>query len=175
MMQGGKAQDAHAPETCAIADDNSKATCIFISGATGPNAQHINGHYSPTQERGLDGRILYRKEDCHKQDCDDSICIEHLSHTEGVWQVKRLSCKGTDECYAVLQSACALEACTSCVWWVGIAGEWHEHPSVKMVSGGEAKRAVSYSDIQIKSPTLLECPCFYMTMPFFAGCHACCR
>ena len=52
-----------ADEARAIADDNSKATDVFISGATGPNAARINGHYVPTQETGLDGRILYLKSD----------------------------------------------------------------------------------------------------------------
>jgi hypothetical protein len=51
---------ANAPETsAAITDANSKATDIFISGATGANARFINGHYKPTQERGPDGHVIY--------------------------------------------------------------------------------------------------------------------
>jgi hypothetical protein len=118
------------------------AADIFISGVTGPNSEIVNGFYSPSQERGSDGRTLYVKSD--DDDEDDSVCIEHMSHTEGVWQVKRLSRKGTDYCFAGLQGGCPLEACTSRVWIVASGGQANEMPSVKMLIGGEAKRAVSH-------------------------------
>ena len=64
-----------AAEARAAAHDNLQAVTIDISGATGPHAQDINGRYSPTRERGLDGRTVYIKCD------DDRACIEQLSHT----------------------------------------------------------------------------------------------
>ena len=51
---------AEAEEAAAILKDNSNATDVFISGVKGINPK-INGLYSPTQETGLDGRMLYRK------------------------------------------------------------------------------------------------------------------
>lgn len=140
---------AHAPETsAAITDANSQATDIFTRGATGNNAQLINGHYKPTQERALDGHVIY-----HKHDGGDSIGepvrIEHVSHIQGVWQLKRLGQLGTDECCAGVQGGCALEACTSLVWKVAASREWHEQTSLKMLTGGEAKRAVS--NLNLKS------------------------
>ena len=125
---------AHAAaEAASVANGNSKATAIFISGATGPAAAIINGPYSPTQERGLDGRILYCKSG------NASICIEHHG---GAWQVKPVSFKGKDECCASVPGACALEACTSRVWRVGDGKALHNQPSVTMVTGADAEQAV---------------------------------
>ena len=126
---------AHAAaEAASVAYGNSKATAIFICGATGPAAAIINGPYSPTQERGLDGRILYCKSG------NASICIEHHG---GAWQVKPMSFKGKDECCASVAGACALEACTSRVWRVGDGKALHNQPSVTMVTGADAEQAVS--------------------------------
>lgn len=121
-----------------VAEDNSKATDIFISGVSGANSEIINGFYSPSQERGSDGRVLYVKND----ELRDSVCIEHMSHTEGVWQVKTLSSRGTDQCFAGVSGGCALEACTSRTWKVGVGLQLVAMQSVKMLTGGEAKRAV---------------------------------
>jgi hypothetical protein len=139
----------HAPETsAAITDANSKATDIFISGATGTNARFINGHYKPTQQTGPDGHVIYHKHD-GGDSIDEPVRIEHVSHTEGVWQLKHLSDVGTDVCYAGVQGGCALEACTSRVWRVAESREWHEQSSLKMLTGGEAKRAVSNLNLQL--------------------------
>ena len=123
-------QHANAPETsAAIAEANSKATDIFMSGATGSNARKINGLFKPTQERGPDGRVIYHKYD-GGDSIDEPVRIEHVSHTEGVWQMKCLSSMGTDQCYAGVQGGCALEACTSRVWRVAISREWHEQSHI---------------------------------------------
>ena len=107
---------------------------MFISGATGPLAVKINGFYAPTQEKGLDGRVVYGK-------CGDgSMCIEHYA---GKWQVKRVSNKGTYACFARVTGGCALEACTSRVWRVGNGKTFEDQPSVKAVTGADAEREVS--------------------------------
>ena len=95
--------------------------------------------YSPTEERGEDGRIIYRKSG------DASMCIEQRG---GRWQVKPVSSKGTDACFASVPGGCALEACSLRVWalrvWEMFNGYmWLDQHSVKMVTGAEAERAVS--------------------------------
>ena len=147
-----------ADEARAIAVDNSKATDVFISGATGPNAARINGHYVPTQETGLDGRILYLKSDfdvnydeCFLDDRDASaddakglMCIEHRS---GDWEVKHVSQRGTAMCYACFTNGSSLETCTSRLWRaVRIVGpdqmEWRDDRNIKLVTGEKAMKAV---------------------------------
>jgi len=51
--------DVAVDEAASIADFNSISTAVFIGVGTGSNAD-INGLYSPAEERGEDGRILYR-------------------------------------------------------------------------------------------------------------------
>ena len=107
---------------------------VYISGATGDNAGAINGPYSPTQEKGADGRVVYSK------DGDASICIEHFA---GKWQVKLVSSKGKDVshgCY--VQGGCALEDCASRAWNVFDNGKWTDQTIVKIVTGAEAQREV---------------------------------
>ena len=148
-----------ADEARAIAIDNSKATDVFISGATGPNAARINGHYVPTQETGLDGRILYLKSDfeCHYEEgvFDDRripsadnakgvMCIEHRS---GHWEVKHVLQRGTAMCYACFENGSSLETCTSRLWRaVGIVGrdqlELRDDRKIKLVTGEKAMKKV---------------------------------
>ena len=106
---------------------------MFISGATGDNAAFINGFFEPTQEKGLDGRVLYVKRG------DASVCIEH--HT-GDWEVKPVSVKGKGSAWAYVAGGCGLEACTSRVWTVFDGKAWNDVPSVKLVAGAEAQRQV---------------------------------
>ena len=114
---------------------------MFISGATGPMADVINGFYVATEEKGLDGRVVYMKRG------DGSVCIEHF---EGQWRVKKVSWMGTDKSYAYVFGFCALEACTSRefsvsrVWKVWDGGkEFPDQPSVKILTGAEAQLQVS--------------------------------
>ena len=126
-----------AAEATAISNDNARAAPVAISGATGPNAAAINGVYEPTQEKGLDGRVLYRKRG------NPGIIMEHLG---GKWQVKPVSSKGKAGCRAYVAGGCALEDCTSRVWKVDDGVPEHpliEQPSVKMATGREAERQVS--------------------------------
>ncbi len=77
---------------------------MFISGATGVDAAVINGLFDPTQEKGLDGRVLYAKRG------DSSMCMEHFG---GKWRVRSVSYKGKDTCFAWVAGGCGAEACTS--------------------------------------------------------------
>ena len=118
----------------AVADDNARAGTVLVSGATGDMAEAINGLFAPTQEKGLDGRVVYGK-------CGDgSMCIEHYA---GQWQVNRVSNKGYFTGFAGVTGGCALEACTSRVWRVGNGKTLEDQPSVKAATGADAEREVS--------------------------------
>jgi hypothetical protein len=119
-----------------VADNNARAGPVFISGATGPHAAAINGFYSVSEEKSLDGHLVLIKRS------DPSMCIEHYRRK---WQVKAVSDKGKDQCKAYIAGWCALEDCTSRVWKVNDNPE-HPHfeqPSVKMATGREAEWQVS--------------------------------
>ncbi len=102
---------------------------MFISGATGNEAALINGFFEPTQEKGLDGRVLYAKRG------DASVCIEHYG---GQWKVKDAACKGMDAFWAYVAGGCGLEACASRMWTVigdGEDGEaLHDAVDLKLVA-----------------------------------------
>ena len=118
----------------AIADDNARATGLVISGATGRWAERINGYFAATQEKSLDGRVVYGK-------CGDaSMCIKHYG---GKWQVTTVSNKGTHGAFANVTGGCALEACTSRVWKVSDGKAWGDQASVKIATGADAEREVS--------------------------------
>ncbi len=118
-----------AAEATAISNDNARAAPLAISGATGLNTALINGVYEPTQEKGLDGRVLYRKRG------DPSMIMEHRG---GIWQVKLVSSKGKAGCWAYVAGGCAAEACTSRMWKVSFDGPPHQDArSVKMVAESE--------------------------------------
>ena len=124
-----------AEHAAAIIDgDNARAGPVFISGATGLFAVAINGIYAPTQDKGLDGRVVMSKRG------DPSQCIEHFG---GKWQVKPVSSKGTDACWAYVAGDCALQDCASRIWKVNDGAAHSDQPSVKMATGSEAERQVS--------------------------------
>jgi hypothetical protein len=127
---------AAAEAAAAILKDNSKASDIFISGVNGVNFV-INGLYSPTQETGQDGRVLYRKiSECG----DQALCIEHF---EGRWCVKNQSDRGSVACFAHVEGCCALEGCRSRIWKVSDGEDFVDQPSAKLVTGDEAKSQAS--------------------------------
>ena len=118
----------------AIADDNARATGVVISGATGRWDESINGYFAASEEKSLDGRVVYSK-------CGDaSMCIEHYG---GRWQVKPVPDKGSGRCFASVTGGCALEACTSRVWNVGDGNAYGDQASVKIATGADAEREVS--------------------------------
>ena len=123
------------PSIDSVAEDNARAGLVFISGATGPMADVINGFYEATEEKGLDGRVVYMKRG------DGSVCIEHFG---ALWRVKFVSWKGTNTALADVIGLCAFEACASRVWKVWDGGkEFQDQPSVKMLTGAEAEQQVS--------------------------------
>ena len=135
-----------AAEARAVAADNERAAPVFISGATCVGAAAINGFYEPTQEKGLDGRVLYAKRG------DASMCIEHFG---GDWKVKHVSDKGKNNAHAYVTGGCALEACTSRVWRVWDGKAYHDAPSVKMVTEAEVRRCCALRCAAARHMTLL--------------------
>jgi hypothetical protein len=123
-----------AAEARAVADGNARAGPVFISGATGPHAASINGCYGVTEEKSLDGRLVLSKRG------DPSVCIEHRG---GQWEVKRVSNKSKDRCWAYVAGGCALEDCTSRVWKVHDGKEFEDQRKVEIATGGEAEWQVS--------------------------------
>ena len=102
-----------AAEARAVAHDNARAAPLVISGATGAHAAAINGVLEPTQEKGLDGRVLLYKRG------DAGMLMEHFG---GQWQIKSVTDKGKSDCYAWVSGGCAPEACTSRQWNVSSDG-----------------------------------------------------
>jgi hypothetical protein len=90
--------------------DNSKAQCIFISGAYGDYQDLVNGAYEPAfvQETRY-GRICYRK-------------IGHplisIEHHDSFWRIK----DSDNIVWAMVAGACALESCGSRTWKLKVAG-----------------------------------------------------
>ncbi len=110
----------------AVTDDNTQAGNVLISGATGHNADFINGLFSLEEIRS-DGYALYSK------DCSENICIEHF---KGRWEIKPGSSLGKSRCFAYIAGLMPLEACTSRVWSVfhRDGGLFHAQPTIRMVT-----------------------------------------
>ena len=93
---------------------------------------------------------------------------------DSVWQVKHVRSKGTDQCFAVVEGGCALEACVSRIWSVGMSNEFREQPNVKMRTGVAARRAVteplSNTFALNFHPLLPPCPHFEEPL-YFANSH----
>ena len=139
-----------AAEATAVAHDNARAVPVFISGATCVHAANINGFFDPTQEKGLDGRLILIKRG------DAGMLMEHR---DGNWEVKPVSNKGTDNSSAYVEGGCALAACTSRQWRVADGqGGWFDAPGVKMVTGAEAERMVSGCCLRAHQLALLPPP-----------------
>jgi len=117
----------------AVEEENKLAVSVFICGATGPYSAMIDGFYEATEERGLDGRVLYKKRG------GDGVWIEHFVKE---WQIKHASDKGRDSGNAYVAGCCGLKACVSLVWDECDGKEYKEQPSLKMTTGPEAERQV---------------------------------
>ena len=138
VAQAEAEAEAKAEEAAAILKDNSNATDVFISGVKGINPK-INGLYSPTQETGLDGRMLYRKSG---ESGPEALCIEHYDDEGGHWQVIDKS-NPDGESYAYVEGGCALEDCCLRKWRVYDGVTHVKRPSVKLVTGEEARSKAS--------------------------------
>ena len=157
-MQGKTAAEAKTvAETAAasIHKDKSKSCTMVLSGVQGVNYV-INGLYSSTQEKGQDGRTLYRK----SGECgDEALCIEHFG---GRWRVKNQSDRGSVACFAYVEGGCALEDCRSRTWKVSDGKDFVDQPSVQIVTEEEAKsqasgRSVLAIEHTRASPSIVSC------------------
>jgi hypothetical protein len=123
---------------------------VFVSGATGVSAAAINGIFEPTQEKGLDGRVLLYKRG------DAGMLMEHFG---GQWQIKSVTDKGKSDCYAWVSGGCAPEACTSRQWNVSSDGtaqvlgvKFSDAPGVKaeaeaIATAAEAAERAKFSHV----------------------------
>jgi membrane protein involved in colicin uptake len=118
-------------KAAAILKDNLNACTMFLSGVKGVNFV-INGLYLPSQETGLDGRMVYRK---RGEMGDTALCIEHY---KGQWQVKNETDRRNCVCCAFVQGNCALENCHSRRWNVVYDKEFRDQPSVMIAAVSEA-------------------------------------
>ncbi len=118
-----QAAEHYAAIARAVADDNGRASAVFFSGT---NSSVINGLYEPTEEKGSDGRVVYKKRG------NDNVIIEHYQGR--IWQIKRASNKGKGGYYAQVAGGCALEACVDRVW---------DEKDMKMSTGAEAEAQAS--------------------------------
>ena len=111
----------------------SENDVIFIRGAIGFHSVGINGPYNRISV-SKDGYAVYGKLG------DASMCIEHYG---GKWQVKTVSRKGSNVCFAYVTGGCALEACALRAWKVGNGTGYDVQSSVEIVTGLDAEREVS--------------------------------
>ena len=137
----------------------------------------MNGSFDRTSETS-GGYAVYSKRG------DASMCIEHFG---GQWQLKPVSLKGKDGCwayvagdkdgcYAYVAGDCALQDCTSRVWRV-VDGETHvDQASVKLATGREAERQVCGSCTRAHTNTtplhliLARAFCRVTRIAFCTGC-----
>ena len=86
---------------------------VRIAGATGINADKINGVYNPTDELSDGNVTVYRKME------DSDLWLEYLASTKE-WQVKPIAKKGTDAClaYCDVSVKCLPEECRAGQWRV---------------------------------------------------------
>jgi hypothetical protein len=107
---------------------------IFVNGATGPLSGAINGAFVCT--RNSDGCVVsYTKRN------DAGICIEHLN---GLWQIKRVSAKGKNTCWAYVHGGCELAETNTRNWFVSRGrGRSSDQDNVIVVPGDLATRLVS--------------------------------
>ena len=137
-MRFGQGAEYAAAVARAVAEENTRAAPVFISGATGPKAEFINGYFLPTEEKGLDGRLVYRKQ------LDQSRCVMRfrfsvvLKHQAGKWQIQYISDEGGKLCVAWIQGGCSMEFCTSCLWKVYNGKTWNDQPRVKILTRSAA-------------------------------------
>lgn len=115
----------------AVAEDNAQATTVLISGASGWWSEAINGFFAPTQEKGLDGRVVYSK--CGSGD----MCIVHRG---GRWEVINAESKFRDGSVAVVTGGCSLKACGSCQFKVNNHSDGKDKQTLTIEAGSEVEQ-----------------------------------
>jgi hypothetical protein len=113
---------------------------MVLSGVQGVNSV-INGLYSPTQETGQDGRIIYRKIG------DDSWCIEHY---EGEWQVKAESDKFSGSYVASVEGDCVLEDCQESNWRVYNSKGKLKYQNAKILTEEAHSQVSAYGNLTLE-------------------------
>ena len=93
--------------------------------------------YSPTQEAGQDGHILYRKSGESGQ---QALCIEHF---EGQWQVKKGLDQGSRRRRAYFEGGSSLENCSSRHLLIWDGDKFAKQPSVNIVTAKAAAEAAA--------------------------------
>ncbi len=143
-----------------IAEDNEGAGPVFIFGATGALCSVVNGYYEPTEEKGVDGRVMYRKVG------DGGVWIEHF---EGYWQILGFLVSFQTVRFAETPGLCSLEFCAERYWkefdvdpnFSFRQTHSREQSSVKMVTGAEAVQQVVFFRMHARRPiTNLFCELF---------------
>jgi hypothetical protein len=149
-----QAAEHTAAVACSIAEDNARAVPVLISGAAGPYEKSMNGLFTPSSERSLDGRVIYKM--CHSA----HMIIEHH---DGQWAIKPLPDKGVGAMQGGVVGGCAFESCNGRVWFVGNSGKWEEQPEVAISFGVDV-------EVQVK----LWHARYNVTPPSFQPRYACC-
>ncbi len=122
----------------AVAEDNSRAATVLISGATGAVTAAINGFYAPTQEKGLSGHVVYSK--CGS---DDTF----ISHRDGRWVITDVRSKFSDECCACVYSKFSLEACGVRQWRVLDFFGGFVKQTLSIETGSDVERKVRWAQV----------------------------
>jgi hypothetical protein len=151
---------AAAEAAAAIIKENAKAADIVISGFEGRN-HVIDGLYSPTEETGQDGRVVYRKSG---EIGDEALCIEHF---EGRWCVKNQSDRGSVACFAHVEGWCALEDCrpqksVSRTWKVSDGKHFFEQNSVVIIVKGRKSKSQASGPSDPASEHTLPLPSIFL-------------
>ncbi len=121
-------------ERAIIEHSNLHATEVFIIGVEGVNSM-VNGPYAPTEDKGTDGYLIYRKVG---ESGPQALCIEHF---ERQWQVRFESDKGSGRYCAYVEGRCALEDCHSRKWKVFDGKLYVDQISVNILTGQAASKA----------------------------------
>ncbi len=106
---------------------------MLISGALGPYAETINGLFSPSSEKSLDGRVVYKK-------CDSSHMI--LEHCGGHWAVKPVWAKGQFSFQCAVVGGCAFELCVGREWFVAHGNKVWQSASLTITFGSGVENQV---------------------------------
>jgi hypothetical protein len=107
---------------------------VLISGATGFYAESINGFFTPSSEKSLDGRVVYKK-------CDCSAMI--LEHCCGHWALKPVWAKGQSSMQCAVVGGCAFEQCVGRDWYEANRGKWQSAILTITVGSGVDKQVLS--------------------------------
>jgi hypothetical protein len=157
-----QAAEHTAAVALSIAEDNARAVPVLISGATGFFKKYMNGLFTPSSERSLDGRVVYKK-------CDNTHMI--IEHHQGQWAIKLLEDKGLSAMHGCVVGGCALESCVGRVWFVACgsdSGKWEEQPEVAISFGADVELQVSAMACALqRHPSLIPTS---LRVLFCAGC-----